>query len=133
MHELSIAVSLIDAACDELDRLNADPASDPSTPTRTTRVVALRMRLGPLSGVVKDALLFSFDLAAEGTPIAGARLDIDEVPVVVFCAQCAARRELPSIQSFRCPVCDQPTPNVVAGREMELRSMEVTTDVDADH
>ena len=87
---------------------------------------ALHLRLGPLSGVVREALLFSFDLAAEGTPIEGARLEIEEVPVVVFCPACGEERPLPGIQSFQCPVCGTPTPDVVRGRELELATMEVS-------
>src|SRR6185295_10786345 len=95
MHELSIAVSLIDMAAEEAERLGV-------------RVEALHVRLGPLSGVVSDALLFSFDLAAEGTAIEGARLEIEDVPVVVFCPACNEERQLPGIQSFQCPVCGTP-------------------------
>jgi len=113
MHELSIAISLIEMASEEAERLGV-------------RVAALNVRLGPLSGVVREALLFSFDLAAEGTAVEGARLEIEEVPVVVFCPACAAERPLPGCQDFRCPVCGTPTPQVVSGRELELATMEVT-------
>lgn len=91
-------------------------------------VEALHLRLGPLSGVVREALLFSFDLAAEGTAIEGARLEIEDVPLTVFCPRCEAERQLPSPQSFRCPVCGTPTPDVVSGRELELTALEVTDD-----
>jgi hydrogenase nickel incorporation protein HypA/HybF len=114
MHELSIAMSLVDAACEEAERLGP------------VRVVALRLRLGVLSGVVREALAFSFDLAAAETAIAGARLDIEEVPVTVFCPHCEAPRQLAGIQCFRCPVCSTPTPEVLAGKELELLAMEVT-------
>jgi hydrogenase nickel incorporation protein HypA/HybF len=120
MHELSIAVSLIDAACEEAERLG------------NVRVAVLHLRLGALSGVVKDALEFSFDLAAEGTVIAGARLEIEEIPVVVFCPACRAERELPGLQSFRCPVCGGETADLVRGRELELVSMEVLDRVDGE-
>lgn len=113
MHELSIAISLIEMASEEAERLGV-------------RVEALNLRLGPLSGVVREALLFSFDLAAEGTALEGARLEIEEVPVVVFCPACSAERPLPDLQDFRCPVCATPTPRVVSGRELELATMEVT-------
>jgi hydrogenase nickel incorporation protein HypA/HybF len=69
---------------------------------------------------------FSFSLAAEGTPVEGARLVVEEVPVAVWCAACGAERELPGVQHFHCPVCDTPAPDVVRGRELELRALEVT-------
>jgi len=114
MHELSIALSLIEAATEKAEFLGA------------VRVEALHLKLGPLSGVVSEALRFSFELAAAGTPIEGARLEIEEIPVVVFCQTCKAEQQLPSIQCFRCPVCDTPTPDVVRGRELELAALEVT-------
>ncbi len=113
-------MGLIDAACEEAERLG------------NVRVVALHLCLGALSGVVKDALEFSFDLAAEGTVIAGARLEIEEIPIVVFCPTCRAERELPGLQSFRCPVCGGETADVVRGRELELVSMEVVDRVDGE-
>jgi hydrogenase nickel incorporation protein HypA/HybF len=118
MHELSIAMSLVDAACEEADRLG------------NVRVAALHLRLGPLSGVVKDALEFSFDLAAEGTVIAGARLEVEETAVIVFCPDCRAERELPGLQSFRCPDCGGENADVVGGRDLELISLEVLDGLD---
>jgi hydrogenase nickel incorporation protein HypA/HybF len=114
MHELSIVLSLIDRATEELKRLG------------DVRIDALHLRIGPLSGVVEDALRFSWDLATEGTAVAGARLEIEAVPLVVRCDRCEAERELPSVQNFRCPVCDAPTHDVVSGRELELRALEVS-------
>lgn len=113
MHELSIALSLIDVASEQLARLGA------------VRVEAIRLRVGPLSGVATDALHFSFALAAAGTPIDGARLDIDEVPVAAWCDTCAAERALVSPSRRRCPECGTPTPRIVRGAELELLSLEV--------
>ena len=64
MHELSIAVNIVDIACEEAERQG------------DSRVDAVYLNLGVLSGVVKEALLFSWELACEGTRIAGARLAI---------------------------------------------------------
>ncbi len=66
MHELSIAMSLVDLACEEKQRRDLP------------EVHAVRLRLGARSGVVKEALTFSFDLAAAGTCIEGATLKIEE-------------------------------------------------------
>ncbi len=114
MHELSIAMSLVDAACEKAAELGG------------VRVEILNVRLGALSGVVREALEFSFELATQGTAIEGARLAIEEVPVTVHCPRCDRDLALPSIQHFRCPLCATPTPEVVGGRELELASLEVT-------
>jgi hydrogenase nickel incorporation protein HypA/HybF len=82
------------------------------------------VRLGTLSGVVRDALLFSFDVAAEGTPIAGARLEIADVPLTVLCPRCGVERELPA-PPLVCPVCRTPTPEVLRGKDLELFALEV--------
>jgi hydrogenase nickel incorporation protein HypA/HybF len=59
MHELSIAMSIVEGAAEEARRHPGE------------RVAAVHLRLGELSGVVRDALLFSYDLACEGTPLTG--------------------------------------------------------------
>jgi hydrogenase nickel incorporation protein HypA/HybF len=66
MHELSIALALVELACEEVDR------------RQLPHVHAVHLRLGSLSGVVRDSLLFSFDAAAAGTPIEGASLKVEE-------------------------------------------------------
>ncbi len=68
MHELSIAMSIVEIASDEARRLG------------DARVEVVHLTLGELSGVVKDSLLFAWDLACEESPVAGSRLEIEEVP-----------------------------------------------------
>ncbi|HQR39608.1 MAG TPA: hydrogenase maturation nickel metallochaperone HypA [Blastocatellia bacterium] len=113
MHELSIAVSMVEMATEEAARQGG------------AQVLAVHLRLGPLSGVVSDALLFSWDIACEDTPISGARLVIDESEVVVYCSFCDADRPLGRGRHLCCPVCDQPTPNVIAGDELEVVALEI--------
>ena len=66
MHELSIAVSLVDLACEEKER------------RQLPHVRAVHLRLGALSGVARDSLVFSFDVASAGTGIEGATLKVQE-------------------------------------------------------
>ncbi len=112
MHELSIAMSIVDAALDESRR-------------RGVQVSAVHLRLGALSGVVKDALLFSYEVACQDTPLEGSRLIVEEVPVVVFCPQCQEKRVLESVQLFACPECGAPTGKVLQGKELEVFALEV--------
>lgn len=90
MHELSIAISMVEMA-------SAEAAQ------RGAQINAVHLRLGPLSGVVKEALLFSWDIACADTPLAGARLVVEEVPVAVFCDTCQAEQVLAELPYLRCP------------------------------
>lgn len=112
MHELSIAMGIVEAAADEAKQ-------------RNVRVNAVHLRLGALSGVVKDALLFSYEVACQDTPLQGSRLLIEEVPVTVLCPKCEEKRVLESVQLFTCPECGSPTGDVLGGRELEVFALEV--------
>jgi hydrogenase nickel incorporation protein HypA/HybF len=113
MHELSIAMSMIEMAAEEAARRGG------------VQVSAIHLKLGPLSGVVREALLFSYEVACEGTPLEGSRLVIEDVPVVVFCPACSEEQTLASVQRFFCPACGTPTSQVVRGKELEVVALEI--------
>lgn len=113
MHELSIAMSIVDLAEEEVARRGP------------MHVTAIHLKLGALSGVVKEALLSSFEMVCEDTPLRGSRLVVEEVPVVVYCPACKARRTVASIQWFACPQCGTPTAEVLQGKELEVVAMEI--------
>ena len=112
MHELSIAMSIVELAEEEADR-------------RGVQVEAVHLKLGALSGVVKEALLSCYEMACENTPIEGSRLVIDEVPVVIFCPSCRAQRPLHSVQLFCCSECGTPSSEIVQGKELEVVALEI--------
>jgi hydrogenase nickel incorporation protein HypA/HybF len=118
MHELSIAQSLVELVEDEL---LARQGSDDAPPC----VGRITVKIGALSGVVPEALSSAFPVAAARSTLGPAALVIDFQPVVAYCPSCGADRELPSPQRLRCPACGTPTPDIVAGRELELVSIEV--------
>jgi hydrogenase nickel incorporation protein HypA/HybF len=120
VHELSIAMSLVELASERAAEIGE------------ARVAAVHVRIGPLAGVVEEALRFSFDAAAGGTPVEGARLVVERMPAEVFCAPCGVERVLDEPLRFRCPVCGAPTVDVVRGREIELTALEVEEHAAAD-
>jgi hydrogenase nickel incorporation protein HypA/HybF len=113
MHELSIALGIVEAATEEADRLGA------------SRVTAVHLRLGAMSGVVATALRSAFELAREQTALADAELRIEELPIVAHCPACAGERTVLSIQDLRCGTCGTPTPDIVRGRELEVVALEI--------
>ncbi|HTT63361.1 MAG TPA: hydrogenase maturation nickel metallochaperone HypA [Bryobacteraceae bacterium] len=112
MHELSVAMSLIEGVEEEAARHEG-------------RVTAVHLKLGPLSGVVREALLSAFELASAGTSLEGVRLLIEDMPIVAFCRHCQARQTIASMQWFCCPVCEKPVSDIVQGRELQLEALEM--------
>ena len=113
MHELSIAMNIVDILQEESSRLGGVP------------IRAVHLKLGLFSGVVKDALFASYEMACEHTPLEGSRLIVEEVPVLVFCPHCNAKRPVHSLQSFCCAECGTLTGDVVQGRELMVVGLEV--------
>ncbi|MGF1647813.1 MAG: hydrogenase maturation nickel metallochaperone HypA [Kineosporiaceae bacterium] len=111
MHELSITRSVVRTVAEA---------------TGGTRVLVVRMRVGALSGVVPDALRFAWDVAVVDGPLAGSRLEIEEVPVAVACRACERTSDLADPLPLRCPECAGREVDLVRGREIEV----VDADID---
>ncbi len=62
-----MALSIVEEAEEEISRQGGG------------RVCAVHLRLGPFAGVAKDALLFSYELACEGTALQGSQLVIEDL------------------------------------------------------
>jgi hydrogenase nickel incorporation protein HypA/HybF len=112
VHELSVALSIVDLAREEGERIGG-------------RVCAVHIRVGALAGVVKEALVFSYGIVCQDTALEGSRLVIDEVPVRVFCPTCGADRVPRSARLLCCAECGTPTPDVREGRALELVALEI--------
>jgi hydrogenase nickel incorporation protein HypA/HybF len=50
---------------------------------------------------------------------------VEELPIIVYCTPCQAKRELSSAQWFCCPECGTPAAEVVQGRELEVVALEI--------
>jgi|SRR5690625_1973690 len=112
MHELSIAYNLVQIA-EETARINQFQTVD-----------VVHVKIGVLAGVVKEALLFSFDVATEGTSIEKAKLVVEEVPIKVYCSHCHDEFTLENPIPLRCPECEKSSNQIIEGKEIELYSIE---------
>lgn len=113
MHEVTVALGLLE----DVQSAALDEAAD--------RVCDVHVRIGALSGVVRDALLFSWDVVTAQTICEGSRLHIEEVPLVIFCERCGGERAPRPGSGLLCPDCCNASPRIVRGREMQLVAMEV--------
>ncbi len=73
MHELAVIESIVEAC--------SDRAGD-------ARVLRVTLEIGALACVTPDALHFCYEVAVEGTPLAGSQLEIIRIPAQSRCEDC---------------------------------------------
>lgn len=112
MHELSVAQALVDQV-DDLARQHG-----------AVGVHLIRVRVGPLAGVVADLLATAFPLAAVGSPAETARLELVEAPVRVRCRTCGAET-VAKPNNLVCGACGDWRTEVVSGDELILETVEL--------
>jgi hydrogenase nickel incorporation protein HypA/HybF len=112
MHELSIALSMIEEIEEQTEKHGGGV------------VEAVYVRIGVLSGVDPQALRFAYEMASEGTVLEGSRLEIESVRLVVFCPGCAMTHR-PDPQHILCPRCLTPEQEILEGRELEVKALEL--------
>jgi len=113
MHEFGLAESTLALALDHAQRQGA------------SRILEVRMQIGALSGVVKEAFEFAFEALAAHTMAAGATLVIEPVSVACFCRTCGREFETDAY-AYLCPACGEASTEIRRGRELNLVSMEVS-------
>jgi hydrogenase nickel incorporation protein HypA/HybF len=106
VHELALTESVVQAVRERLD---------------DQRVVRVRLQIGRLMAVVPEAMRFCFDVCSRGTPLEGARLEIDQLPARGACRSCGVEGELEA----GLPLCRCGSADVAIAGGDELRIVEV--------
>lgn len=112
MHETGIAAEILDIAEREAARLGA------------AGVASVTVRVGELSGVAPDALVFAFEALCAGTGAAGARLNIERVPVRARCQACGLESMPETELVLWCAGCGAVL-EIVAGQELQVECLEI--------
>ncbi len=109
MHELSIAESVVQIA---------------SRHANGRRVTRVQLKIGHLRQVVPSALAFGIELVAEGTPVEGAKLEIEDVPATGLCRGCGAESRLESFP-LQCEACGGFDLELLEGEELYVEYLEL--------
>jgi hydrogenase nickel incorporation protein HypA/HybF len=113
MHEMGIAMEIVEIAA----------ASIPKG-IENVRIEKVNLKIGKLAAVVPESLRFCFEIVAKDTPLSGAELSMEEVPVVAVCNECSAEWTITS-PVFTCIKCGSGSVRVVSGRELDIVSIEI--------
>ena len=112
MHEMSIVSGVLDAV------------TASATQAGATRVLAINLSIGDMTQVVDEALEFAFEALTEGTICEGAQLMVNKVHPRSVCLECSAEFEHDQFHRS-CPECGSYETQLIAGRELQIDSIEV--------
>jgi hydrogenase nickel incorporation protein HypA/HybF len=93
-------------------------------PEQAPEVMAVRVRVGSLSGIVPDSLEFCFGALVADTDLRRARLEIEHVPTECECRDCGGRFE-PEALIFFCPVCGGGRARLISGADLQVVHVEL--------
>lgn len=112
MHEMTIAVSIVDIICKKAKEENAQKINN------------VLLEIGDLSGVMIDALEFGFEAATKNTLADGAELKINRVKGKAFCKNCNKYFYL-TTEFTLCPTCDEYNIEIKQGKELNIKSFNI--------
>ncbi len=112
MHEMSLAEGVLQVI------------EDAARAQEFSRVTAVWLEIGQLSGVEVEAMKFCFDAVVRDSLAEGARLEIIATPGSGWCMQCS--KSVPMTEVFgECPDCGSHQMQVTGGTEMRVKELEV--------
>ncbi len=110
MHELSIAMNIIDIVEAEKAKNNAE------------KIQSIELEVGNLSGVVMEALKFAFDEALKSSSFNDAKIIYQEVKGIAECSACGHRFKTEDYVT-PCPECMHPYSDIIQGKDMRIKSI----------
>lgn len=112
MHELGLMASVMDAV-----EASAHAAG-------AKRVLKVSLSVGEMTEAIEDALVFAFDILTKGTISEGACFEVNMIRPKSRCLECGAVYEHDRFHML-CPRCGSFATELIAGRELEIDSIEV--------
>ena len=112
MHEQSLVLSLL------------SQVQNCIAPYRGCCVDEIRVEIGPLTGVEPLLVQSAFEQLVETSSVRGARLVIEDVPLMAVCTACEKSFEVAEFH-FACPACLSRQVRVTRGEEFRLVSITI--------
>lgn len=110
MHELSIAMSIVDIASKKAEAAGA------------WRVDQVDLDIGILSGIEFESLEFALSVAVKDSSLEGTRFKINRIEALCECNSCTCLYA-PG-QDFRaCPECGNLDAEFIRGKELQIKSL----------
>ncbi len=112
MHELGIMTGVMEAVDQSARQAGA------------LKVLKVTLSIGEMTEAIEDSLRFAFEVLTEGTMSEGAELVINMVKPKSRCLDCGNEYEHDRFH-MACPACGGFSTELLAGRELQIDSIEV--------
>lgn len=112
MHELSIALSIVDVAEKEVAKINGESVSD------------IELEIGKLAGIEKDALEFAWPEAIKNSVLKNANRTIVWVDAEAMCNECQKTYPIRDLFDV-CPYCGSYFKEINKGKELKIKSLTI--------
>lgn len=112
MHELSIAMSIVDIAEQEVKKNNA------------SKVIEIELEIGKLSGIEPYALDFAWEQAILKTVLENAERKTRYIAAMAKCQDCGHVFEIDNFYD-ECPSCQSYMKELKSGKELRVKTLTV--------
>lgn len=112
MHEMSIAVSIIDIVSNNLPK------------NKTGQLSEIEIEIGKLAGIEIDALAFALETAIASAGYKNAKAKLKIIDAVANCPNCKKSFEIESLYS-KCPACEKHNLKIISGQELSVKSITI--------
>ena len=112
MHELGVTQNILQISLEYAQKAGAQ------------KIRSINLAVGGLSGILDESVQFYFDFVSKETIAEGARLVFKKVPVRLRCRSCRKEFDFQG-EDWVCPDCQTAGPEILAGREFFMESIEV--------
>jgi hydrogenase nickel incorporation protein HypA/HybF len=113
MHEFSIVMGIVDIARQEAAKADA------------TMIEEIEMDIGCLSTIEMDAFEFAWRQGVKQTILEGAAKKINRIKGKAQCVDCETFFDVENLYDA-CPECGQHLINIIAGKELRVKSLIVS-------
>ena len=110
MHEMSIALSIIDLAAEQAKKASA------------SKIIEIELDIGTMSGIEIEALNFAMEIAVKDSVLESAEIKINRIEAVSECMECGYIFTPEGFISH-CPECMKKNTRIFKGKEMQVKSL----------
>ena len=110
MHEVSYVTKIVAMAMDS---------------AKDSKIKSIHVLVGKTSGVLPYYLNKYFTKVVEGTPLDGAELICEEVPVKALCEECGKEYFPDKSNRYLCPNCGGKRAKIIEGKDIVIKSIAV--------